>query len=177
MLSRWVVGSLLMLVPFSGCINHLDEELMRVRAVKYAADSAYTQQIRQFVLVADKFAEKKHGLQQLIIDNTYADWLRANGGQYDKDGKLIGGKVDLVLFTQTLEVKHRQESTLEKSQDSWEKARTMVLKATAAYELANKETLKTEEDAYKAKQSAQDQLDRALQAFGVFSAALVTAAG
>jgi len=177
MLSRWVLGSILMLVPFSGCVSHLDEELMRIRTVKYAADSAYTQQLRQFVVVADKMVAKKHGLQQLIIDNTYADWLRSNGGQYDESGKLVGGKVDLVLFTQTLEVKRKQERALRASIDSWNKAKGMVLTATAAYERANKETMKTEDDAYKAKQSAQDQLNRALEAFGVFSAAIVAASG
>jgi len=46
-----------------GCVNQAQNRLMRVREVKYSADTAFALQMRTLIAVADEGWKKKHGLR------------------------------------------------------------------------------------------------------------------
>lgn len=168
----WFIPIVIALVCGStGCVDQkLMHAITTVRESKYGADKAFSENYRAFIRAADQGWTKKHGLQKLIIDNTYADWLRNNGAQYDKKtGNIIGGTVPIVNMIKTINARDKMMADLVASQASWETVKTIALKCCDAYDVANTKTYASEQEATVALDSAKASLTASLQAIGAFT--------
>lgn len=162
------------MLSISGCA--LNEKIQQVREVKYAADTAFVEQARKLLVVADEGWHKKHELQLLIIQRTFTDWARANGAQFDAAGNITGGTVGWELITATLKNKQAMEQKLAESEQSWATAKKLVSDSIDAYERSNTATYATEQEAYEAQRSAQAALTAALEAIGAFGGGMLVGA-
>lgn len=168
----------LLLILAAGCTSTLQGKLMRVREVKYAADTMFSEQVDSMLKLADEGWKAKFALQKLTIENVYADRVRNTTKDYAQDaaGQPTAGTIDLVKMLKILSARDKDLSALAAAQKQYDVARTAAADSLLAYRNANERTYKLESDAHDALMSAQAQIDSALKALsGVMAAAAVAA--
>lgn len=162
----------------AGCMNqHLDTAITQARQAKFDADTNFTALAKATVAAADEAWAKKHELQERLVREKWARWLREQGMQQDPStGAITGGTIEFRLILPAFDERVKEEKELESSRSKWAMAKAGIMTAIERYEKSNVLLFDTEQDAMLAKQEAQAAIQAALQTvMGAAAGALGTA--
>lgn len=170
---------LVLLLSFSGCMTPLDREWHEVNTQFRQANRVFAELAEAYAKAADEMARKKHELQRLHIERDWEHFLSI----HTQDGRLVslnanGEVVPMSVADMDAAMKARNDklAALEASKASWASLHGAYGGAVDKFVVSTELTGMTEEEVFKAKESAQQLLDSLLSAIAGIAIALGAAA-